>query len=89
MDIFDWVVKDEITDLWIVQRRMIAGPNGLERASAIFPLVNIMLAVELVPVYGKKIIDAVDHKTSQELYSQFFLNSFADKEMFHSLHTEL
>jgi len=82
-------MKDEVTGLWVVQRRTVAGPNGLERVSAIFPLVNIILAVELVPVYGQKIMDMVNHKTSQEHYSQFYLNSFTDKEMFHSLPTEL
>jgi len=82
-------MKDKVTGLWVVQQRTVAGPNGLERVSTIFPLVNIILTVELVPVYGQKIMDMVNHKTLQEHYSQFYLNSFADKEMFHSLPTEL
>ena len=75
--------------LWIVERRMVPGPNGLRRASAILSLVNTSLAVELILVYGKKVIDMVDSKTLQEVYSRFYLNSYTDKETFHSLDTEL
>ena len=89
VDIFDWVVKGEVMGLWIVERRMVPGPNGLRRASAILSLVNTSLAVELILVYGKKVIDMVDSKTLQEVYSRFYLNSYTDKETFHSLDTEL
>lgn len=55
----------------------------------IIPLVDIMYAVELIPVYGKKVDHTVTHKTSQEVYSQFYLNTFADKEVYQFLRLEL
>jgi len=30
---------------------MVSAPGGLQRAGAIVPLVNVMFAVELIPVY--------------------------------------
>jgi len=89
VDLFDWVAKDDDLDMWIVQQHMVSAPGGLQRAGAIVPLVNVMFAVELIPVYGEKIDCTVNEKTSQEVYSRFYLNSFADKELFESLRAEL
>ena len=44
-------------------------------------------AVELVPVFGSdNVLATVTSATSQELYDRFFLNHFADKEIYNILH---
>ncbi|KAL4064879.1 hypothetical protein V8B97DRAFT_1903876 [Scleroderma yunnanense] len=90
VDLFDWVVKDLNVDMWIVQQHMIDGPHGLlQRVGVIVPLVDTILTVELIPVYGQAIGHDMKQQTSQEIYSHFYLNSFADKEVYESLHAEM
>ena len=81
--------KDDHADMWIVQRRMTPGPQGFKRVGAIVPLVDIVHAVELIPVYGKTVDQTATYKNSQELYSRFYLNSFADKEVYQFLRSDL
>lgn len=56
------------------------------RASAIVPLVDVILAIQLVPVFSTLLPGAVESsETAMEAYSNYFLNSFCDKESFHVL----
>ena len=75
--------------MWVIQRRIVQGQRGPQRVGAVVPLVDIMHAVELIPVYGEKVDRTVTYKTSQEIYSRFYLNAFADKEVYQSLRSEL
>ena len=75
--------------MWVIQQRIVQGQQGPQRVGAVVTLVDIMHAVELIPVYGKKVDHMVTYKTSQEIYSQFYLNAFADKEVYQSLYLEL
>lgn len=89
MELFDWLVKDDDADMWIVQRRTVSVSQGLQRVGAVVPLVDIMYPIELIPVYGQTVNDSATYKTSQELYSRFYLNSFADKELYQFLRSDL
>ncbi|KAG1905852.1 uncharacterized protein F5891DRAFT_975993 [Suillus fuscotomentosus] len=40
--------------------------------------------VELIPEYGNKVDERISSATSLESYDRFFLNSFADKESYHT-----
>ncbi|KAL4080617.1 hypothetical protein J3A83DRAFT_4355650 [Scleroderma citrinum] len=84
------LMYDLNVDMWIVQQHMIDGPHGLlQRVGVIVPLVDTILTVELIPVYGQAIGHDMKQQTSQEIYSHFYLNSFADKEVYESLHAEM
>ena len=48
-----------------------------------------MHAVELIPVYGKTVDQTATYKNSQELYLHFYLNLFADKEVYQFLCSDL
>ena len=53
----------------------------------VIPIGWVSHAVELVPVFGSaNIPSTVTATTSQEIYDRFFLNHFADKEIYNSLH---
>ena len=57
------------------------------REGLIIPIGWVSHAVELVPVFGSaNVPSTVMAATSQEIYDRFFLNHFADKEIYNSLH---
>jgi len=59
----------------------------MARRGLIVPLSWVSHAVELVPVFGRENVPAtVTSATSQEAYNRFFLNHFADKEIYNTLH---
>ena len=82
VDFFHWVARDPATDMWVIQWHIVQGQRGPQRVGAVVPLVDIMHAVELIPVYSEKVDRTVTYKTSQEIYSWFYLNTFADKEVY-------
>jgi hypothetical protein len=64
-------------------------PDGIvARVGMIVPLVNVTHAIELIPEYGERVNHNVTAAMSLELYDTFYLNSFSDKELYHSLHAD-
>ncbi|KAG1899581.1 uncharacterized protein F5891DRAFT_1128836 [Suillus fuscotomentosus] len=49
---------------------------------------DVTHAVELIPVYGEAVANGVSSATCLEHYEHFFLNSFTDKESYHTFSTE-
>jgi hypothetical protein len=79
---------EPLTRMWRVQRRLNTHPSQPqfgERLTTIVPLTDITHAVELIPIYKGPLKDDVRSNVSMELFDEFFLNNFADKEMYHAL----
>ena len=57
------------------------------RTNGIVPITDVMLAVDLVPVFST-VLPGVGQcsETCMEGYSSYYINSFTDKETFHILH---
>lgn len=74
--------------MWIVERNVLRAEAGqTTREGLIIPISWVSHAVELVPVFGSDNVPAtVMSATSQELFDRFFLNHFADKEIYNILH---
>lgn len=71
---------------WIYQE----GPTGQQmRLGAVIPLTDVTHAVELILVYGQGTNHMVSAATSMEVYECFHLNNFSDKEVYHSLRSDL
>lgn len=81
--------EDPAVMMYHVRRRVETGPDGtVARVGMIVPLVDVTHAVELIPEYGERVNRDVTAATSLELYDTFYLNSFSDKEWYHSLHAD-
>ncbi|KAG1862924.1 hypothetical protein C8R48DRAFT_603235 [Suillus tomentosus] len=64
-------------------------PDGSRtRIGKIVRLVDVTHAVELIPIYGTTLDRSVTSVTSLERYDDFYLNSFSDKEWYHTLHAD-
>ncbi|KAG0692408.1 hypothetical protein DFH29DRAFT_992564 [Suillus ampliporus] len=75
--------------MWTVERAYTQDENGnRHREGAVVQVTDVMHAVELIPVYGEAVGDGVSSATSLETYECSFLNSFADKESYHTFSTE-
>lgn len=75
--------------MWVVERAYTQDENGnRHREGAVIRVTDITHAVELIPVYGKAVVNNVSSATCLETYERFFLNSFADKESYHTFSTE-
>ncbi|KAG1906459.1 uncharacterized protein F5891DRAFT_1125401 [Suillus fuscotomentosus] len=58
------------------------------RLGMIIPLVDVTHVIKLIPEYGQRVNRDVTAATSLELYDTFYLNSFSDKEWYHTLHAD-
>ncbi|KAG0700279.1 hypothetical protein DFH29DRAFT_990481 [Suillus ampliporus] len=75
--------------MWTVERAYTQDENGnRHREGAVVRVTDVTHAVELIPVYGEAVGDGVSSATSLETYERFFLNSFANKESYHTFSTE-
>jgi hypothetical protein len=75
--------------MWTVERIYRQDQHGnCYRYGAVVPLADVTHAVELIPVYGEKADTNISSAVSLEHYKHFFLNSFADKESYHTFSTE-
>ncbi|KAG2740565.1 hypothetical protein P692DRAFT_20753108, partial [Suillus brevipes Sb2] len=75
--------------MWVVERTYMQDENGnRHREGAVIRVTDITHAVELIPVYGEAVVNNVSSATCLETYERFFLNSFADKESYHTFSTE-
>ncbi|KAG1735664.1 uncharacterized protein EDB91DRAFT_1238174 [Suillus paluster] len=59
------------------------------RTGFVIPIMKVTHATELVPVYGEKFDRSVTSAMSQEHYDHFYLNHYADKEIYNVLHESL
>ncbi|KAG1883753.1 hypothetical protein F4604DRAFT_1878948 [Suillus subluteus] len=75
--------------MWTVERTYMVDEHGKRyRCGSVVSLVDVTHAVELIPEYGSKVDEKISSATCLEGYDQFFLNSFADKESYHTFSTE-
>ncbi|KAG2364328.1 hypothetical protein BDR07DRAFT_1279951, partial [Suillus spraguei] len=80
---------DNAVMMYCVKRQFETGPDGTRvRLGMIVPLVDVTHAIELIPEYGQRVNCDVTAATSLELNDTFYLNSFSDKEWYHTLHTD-
>ncbi|KAG1804265.1 uncharacterized protein BJ212DRAFT_1284614 [Suillus subaureus] len=49
------------------------------------PLTDITHGVELIPVYNTLLPKEVNLSNSMEIFDEYFLNNFTDKELYHTL----
>lgn len=87
---FDFVAPgpEPSTGMWMVRRSYARYPPQSERVirrGTIIPLTDITHAVEIIPVYRGPLGRDVNSGNSQEVFDDYFLNNFADKELYHSL----
>ncbi|KAG1791079.1 uncharacterized protein HD556DRAFT_1433078 [Suillus plorans] len=76
--------------MYTVARKYWEGPTGQRiRLGAVIPLTDVTHAVELIPMYGQGADRTVGAATSMEVYERFYLNNFSDKEVYHSLRSDL
>ncbi|KAG1753235.1 hypothetical protein EDB19DRAFT_1892662 [Suillus lakei] len=79
---------EPLTRMWRVWRSRNINPSlpryG-ERLAIIVPLTDITHAAELIPIYEGPLSKDVQSNMSLELFDEFFLNNFVDKEMYHAL----
>ncbi|KAG1888131.1 hypothetical protein F4604DRAFT_2032172 [Suillus subluteus] len=74
--------------MWRVTRSYLHNtlqPQSRRRCGSILPLTDITHGVELIPVYHTLLPKEVDSSNSLEVFDEYFLNNFADKELYHTL----
>ena len=75
--------------MYTVRRMFIDNPEGGRSCvSAIISLLDVIHAVELIPKYGAAANREVTSATCLELYDEFYLNNFSDKEWHHTVHND-
>jgi len=73
--------------MYSVQRMFTVHPDGSRsRVGAIISLLDVIHAVELIPKYGVAANRNITSETCLELYDDFYLNNFADKEWYHTMY---
>ncbi|KAG0693496.1 hypothetical protein DFH29DRAFT_816265, partial [Suillus ampliporus] len=87
---FDFIVPgpEPSTGMWMVKRSYTRDPSQSERVirrGSIIPLTDVTHAVEIIPVYQGPLGKDVNSGNSLEVFDDYFLNNFADKELYHSL----
>ena len=78
--------EDPSTQIWMVKRCVIETEQGALCLKEVIPFICVSHAAELVAVYRKKARRKISSYTSQELYSCFYLNHYAHKEVYNVLH---
>ncbi|KAG2029520.1 hypothetical protein BDR03DRAFT_880521 [Suillus americanus] len=86
---FDFVVPgpEPSTGMWKVRQSYNQYPSqeGVIRRGSIIPLTDITHAVEIIPVYQGPLGKEVNSGNSLEVFDDYFLNNFTDKELYHSV----
>jgi hypothetical protein len=81
---------DDLEDTWLWKlERVYAAAQPKTRTGFVIPITEVTHTAELVPVYGEKVDRSLTSATSQEHYDHFYLNHYADKEMYNALHESL
>jgi len=75
--------------MYTVQRMFTNHPDGgRSRVGAIISLLDVIHAVELIPKYDVAANRNVTLETCLELYDDFYLNNFTDKEWYHTMYDD-
>lgn len=87
---FDFIVPgpEPSTGMWMVRRsytRLSSQSDRVIRCGSIIALTDVTHAVEIIPVYQGPLGKDVNSGNSLEVFDDYFLNNFADKELYHSL----
>ncbi|KAH8983937.1 hypothetical protein EDB92DRAFT_1936602 [Lactarius akahatsu] len=70
---------------YIEKFSFVLGNGTRMRMGDIIPLTNIAHTVDLVPVYGAQKNPKITAENSLDLPTEFYLNCFSDKEIYHTL----
>jgi len=62
--------------------------NSLHREAAVIPITTMTHAVELIPIYGLRHNRQATTNISLEMYNEFFLNNYSNKEWYHTISQE-
>ncbi|KAG1893228.1 uncharacterized protein F5891DRAFT_1131356 [Suillus fuscotomentosus] len=79
---------EPMTGMWRLTRSFfhnVSQPQSRKRCSSIIPITDITHGVELIPVYDTLLAKEVNSSNSMEMFNDYFLNNFADKELYHTL----
>ena len=80
---------DDVTKMYKVQHKVFHGPDGrLHREAAVIPITAVTHAVELIPIYGLRHNRQATVNVSLEMYNEFYLNNYSDKEWYHTISQE-
>ncbi|KAH7917526.1 hypothetical protein BV22DRAFT_1026171, partial [Leucogyrophana mollusca] len=75
-------------DMYMVERIIRSGVT-IDHApvpmAGVYPMTSVTHSVELIPVFGEKMDRSLTQANVLELPRQFLLNTFSDKEVYHSL----
>jgi hypothetical protein len=77
-------------DMYLLRRqfRSRVGEGAKMRMGDIIPLTDIARSVDVVPVFGARKDPHITEKNCLEMPTDFFLNCFSDKEIYHTILTE-
>ncbi|KAH7913503.1 hypothetical protein BJ138DRAFT_1220593 [Hygrophoropsis aurantiaca] len=87
VELFDIIgLPDDNLKMYKVKRKYY--PTALdarrERVAAVVSITDVTHAVELIPVYGRRMDRSVTAATSLHVYDEFYLNNYSDKEWYHT-----
>ncbi|KIK97443.1 hypothetical protein PAXRUDRAFT_136264, partial [Paxillus rubicundulus Ve08.2h10] len=79
-------LPDDHTRMYKVKRSYRCGPDGsVIRVGGVIPITEVTHAVELIPVYGRRHNRAATAEVSLEMYDEFYINNYSDKEWYHTI----
>ncbi|KIJ19283.1 hypothetical protein PAXINDRAFT_69236, partial [Paxillus involutus ATCC 200175] len=79
-------LPDDHTRMYKVKRSHQRGPDGsVVRVGGVIPITKVTHAVELIPVYGHRHNRAATTEVSLEMYDEFYINNYSDKEWYHTI----
>ncbi|KIM54331.1 hypothetical protein SCLCIDRAFT_31196 [Scleroderma citrinum Foug A] len=75
--------------MFSLRRKFVSNPDSsLCRVSSIVLMLDVVHAVELIPKYGASARRDVTLETCLEVYDDFYLNNFSDKEWYYTMNHE-
>ena len=75
--------------MFSLHRKFVSNPDGsLCRVGSIVSMLDVVHAVELIPKYGASARRDVTSETCLEVYDDFYLNNFSDKEWYYTMNHE-
>ncbi|KAG9316261.1 hypothetical protein JVU11DRAFT_2289 [Chiua virens] len=80
---------DDTTKMYKLRRRQRLGSDGQShRVGGVIPITAVTHAVELIPIYGRRHNHEATANISLEVYNEFYLNNYSDKEWYHTVSEE-
>lgn len=72
--------------MYKLRRQHFRGSDGqFHRTAGVIPITAVTHAVELIPVYGHRHNREATADVSLEVYNEFYLNNYSDKEWYHTI----